>query len=85
MWTVNDCDASKKKKAFKNSDNGKLRGGGGAREGVGRERKGVKGPTPTDLLADRSDGRSRGRSRVRALMSSEIQKMKCGLRWVEVG
>ena len=56
MWTVNDCDASKKRKAFKNSDNGKLRGGGEAREGVGRERKGVEGPTPTDLLADRSDG-----------------------------
>ena len=56
MWTVNDCDASKKRKAFKNSDNGKLRGGGGAREGVGRERKGVEWPTPIDSLADRSNG-----------------------------
>ena len=65
MWIVNDCDASKKRKAFKNSDNGKLRGGGGAREGVGRERKGVEGPTPTDSLADWFDslGRPAGRPR----------------------
>ena len=66
MWTVNDCDASKKRKAFKNSDNGKLRGGGGAREEVGRERKGVEGPTPTNSLADRSNGRGRGRAAVRS-------------------
>ena len=31
--------------------------------------------------ADRSNGRDRGRSCVWALMSSEIQKIKCGLRW----
>ena len=59
MWTENDCDASKKRKAFKNFDNGKLRGGGGAREGVGRERKGVEGPTPSDSLADWVDGLGR--------------------------
>ena len=58
MWTVNDCDASKKRKAFKNSDNGKLRGGGGAREGVGKKRKGVEGPIP-----DRFVGRLLGRPR----------------------
>ena len=66
MWTVNDCDASKKRKAFKNSDNGKLQGGGGAKEGVGREPKGVEWPIPTDSLADRFDSLDRSAGRPRA-------------------
>ena len=56
MWTANDCDASKKRKPFKNCEHGKLKEVGGKMKELGGSGVGVEGPTPTDSLADRSDG-----------------------------
>ena len=55
MWTANDCDASKKRKPFKNCEHGKLEEVGGKRRELGGSGVGVEGPTPTDSLADRFD------------------------------
>ena len=55
MWTANDCDASKKRKPFKNCEHGKLEEVEGQGRELGVSGVGVEGPTPTDWLADRLD------------------------------
>ena len=73
MWTENDCDASKKRKTFKNCEHGKLEEVGGKGRELGGSRVGVEGrprpirwPTGSTALADRADGLGRPLGRPRA-------------------